>query len=450
MEVVLPRVADAAVDLQTILGDLIGHVADVGGDHRGDLAGIVGPVLHGAGDADGSRLAGLQVHRIVGHDVLERLERADRPAEGDPVLGVLHGHREQRVDRPDRFGDHQRERDLQLPFERIVRAENVRPGSVPAGHSRRAPPATVTDSKSTWARRRERSRHSSGVTVMPDRRRRYEELHGRSVEFRDHEQRVGGGRVLHEPAPSAELEALVGTGCLQAGAAVPVAVTGGERPCRDVLAGHDRRQHLPLRLRTLGGDRCGDDVHRDERSGLHEAADLLGDQRGVDQPVAADAAAAVGLRHQHREPAQLGRLLQPAAVESGRVVVQRPGAFEREFGLDEADGRLVEERLVVVERQFHAGNTVASILVTVRIRSEVAESVILTDVIDRIGTITLNRPARHNALNPELIGALDTAVRQMADDDAVKVVILTGTAPEGRARRLLRRRRHEGERRDPW
>ena len=57
---------------------------------------------------------------------------------------------------------------------------------------------------------------------------------------------------------------------------------------------------------------------------------------------------------------------------------------------------------------------------------------ILTDVTDRIGTITLNRPARHNALNPELIGALDSAVRQMADDDAVKVVILTGTAPEGR------------------
>ena len=61
-----------------------------------------------------------------------------------------------------------------------------------------------------------------------------------------------------------------------------------------------------------------------------------------------------------------------------------------------------------------------------------AEPVILTDVVDRIGTITLNRPARHNALNPELIAALDAAVREMAEDDAVKVVILTGTAPEGR------------------
>ena len=33
------------------------------------------------------------------------------------------------------------------------------------------------------------------------------------------------------------------------------------------------------------------------------------------------------------------------------------------------------------------------------------EPVILTEVVDRVGTITLNRPARHNALNGALIGA---------------------------------------------
>ena len=42
---------------------------------------------------------------------------------------------------------------------------------------------------------------------------------------------------------------------------------------------------------------------------------------------------------------------------------------------------------------------------------------ILTDVTDRIGTITLNRPDRRNALDPELIAALDEAVAAMADDD---------------------------------
>jgi 2-(1,2-epoxy-1,2-dihydrophenyl)acetyl-CoA isomerase len=57
--------------------------------------------------------------------------------------------------------------------------------------------------------------------------------------------------------------------------------------------------------------------------------------------------------------------------------------------------------------------------------------VILTDVVDRVGTITLNRPDRRNALNGALIGALDGAVQQMADDNDVKVVVLTGAAAAG-------------------
>jgi 2-(1,2-epoxy-1,2-dihydrophenyl)acetyl-CoA isomerase len=60
-----------------------------------------------------------------------------------------------------------------------------------------------------------------------------------------------------------------------------------------------------------------------------------------------------------------------------------------------------------------------------------ADPVILTEVTDRVGTITLNRPNRRNALNGELIGALDDAVRAMAEDAEVKVVVLTGTAPAG-------------------
>src|SRR5580658_5957377 len=60
-----------------------------------------------------------------------------------------------------------------------------------------------------------------------------------------------------------------------------------------------------------------------------------------------------------------------------------------------------------------------------------AEPVLFTEVAGRVGTITLNRPARRNALNGELIGALDAAVRHMADDPAVKVVVLTGAAPTG-------------------
>ena len=57
--------------------------------------------------------------------------------------------------------------------------------------------------------------------------------------------------------------------------------------------------------------------------------------------------------------------------------------------------------------------------------------VILTEVTDRIGVLTLNRPARRNALNGELMAALDGAVKAMAADDDVKVVILTGAPPKG-------------------
>ncbi|MCU1391075.1 MAG: enoyl-CoA hydratase [Ilumatobacteraceae bacterium] len=57
--------------------------------------------------------------------------------------------------------------------------------------------------------------------------------------------------------------------------------------------------------------------------------------------------------------------------------------------------------------------------------------VILVDVVDRICVITLNRPHRRNALNGELIEALDVAVRDVAARDDVKVVILTGAAGDG-------------------
>jgi 2-(1,2-epoxy-1,2-dihydrophenyl)acetyl-CoA isomerase len=58
-------------------------------------------------------------------------------------------------------------------------------------------------------------------------------------------------------------------------------------------------------------------------------------------------------------------------------------------------------------------------------------AVILTEVVDRVGTITLNRPERRNALNGELVAALDEAVAAMAADEAVQVVVLTGAPAAG-------------------
>ena len=65
-------------------------------------------------------------------------------------------------------------------------------------------------------------------------------------------------------------------------------------------------------------------------------------------------------------------------------------------------------------------------------RSTSKAPVIRTEINERIGVITLNRPHRLNALNGPLIEALDDAVREMAADDGVKVVVLTG-APKGDA-----------------
>jgi enoyl-CoA hydratase len=55
--------------------------------------------------------------------------------------------------------------------------------------------------------------------------------------------------------------------------------------------------------------------------------------------------------------------------------------------------------------------------------------VVLTEVSDRIGTVTMNRPDARNALNAELRATLPKALKAMDDDDAVDVIILTGTDP---------------------
>ncbi len=51
---------------------------------------------------------------------------------------------------------------------------------------------------------------------------------------------------------------------------------------------------------------------------------------------------------------------------------------------------------------------------------------ILTERIDKIALITLNRPGKLNALNYELACELDEALIEIEKDDAVSVVILTG------------------------
>jgi len=44
-----------------------------------------------------------------------------------------------------------------------------------------------------------------------------------------------------------------------------------------------------------------------------------------------------------------------------------------------------------------------------------------------VAVLTLNRAEKHNAMSGEMIGELTAAARQIAQDDAIRVVVLTGT-----------------------
>jgi enoyl-CoA hydratase/carnithine racemase len=52
--------------------------------------------------------------------------------------------------------------------------------------------------------------------------------------------------------------------------------------------------------------------------------------------------------------------------------------------------------------------------------------VILYEVAEGIATVTLNRPERMNALNPELMDAIQEAMLRFRDDDSARVAIVTG------------------------
>lgn len=61
--------------------------------------------------------------------------------------------------------------------------------------------------------------------------------------------------------------------------------------------------------------------------------------------------------------------------------------------------------------------------------SNEAESVLLIDTVDRVRTLTLNRPKARNALSVELRTLFYAALHEAQADDAVDVVILTGADP---------------------
>ncbi len=58
-----------------------------------------------------------------------------------------------------------------------------------------------------------------------------------------------------------------------------------------------------------------------------------------------------------------------------------------------------------------------------------AEDVVLLEVVERVATITLNRPGQRNALNRAVRRALPAAITRCDEDDDIDVMILTGADP---------------------
>jgi methylglutaconyl-CoA hydratase len=58
------------------------------------------------------------------------------------------------------------------------------------------------------------------------------------------------------------------------------------------------------------------------------------------------------------------------------------------------------------------------------------DPVVLYEVTEGVARITLNRPAKRNALNDDLISGLKTLLRRAHDDDEIKVVLLAGAGSD--------------------
>lgn len=58
------------------------------------------------------------------------------------------------------------------------------------------------------------------------------------------------------------------------------------------------------------------------------------------------------------------------------------------------------------------------------------EEILLREDVDGVATLTLNRPEKYNALSEEMLSALSAALREIAEDESVRVVVL---AAKGKA-----------------
>ena len=154
-------------------GDLVQGVGAVGPGHRRAppqdarrlLARLAHVLRRGGRGRPGGRAGRLDEHEQVGHPVLERLERADRPAELHPLLAVGHGHVQAALGRPDLDGRGERPGDVeQRPgVRRPRRSRCPSPETRPSRRVWSREPTTSTVASSSRSRRPSSSRSTSSA-----------------------------------------------------------------------------------------------------------------------------------------------------------------------------------------------------------------------------------------------------------------------------------------------
>ena len=124
-------------------------------------------------------------------------------------------------------------------------------------------------------------------------------------------------------------------------------------PGGDRLSGQEPVEDGCLRVGASSVEGGGHHVGRKEGTGRSAAAELVGEQAEVDDPLAAHAAASVLLTDQEGGPSELGTSPPEPFVETGGVVSEVADLRDGSLLVEELGGRLLEELLVGSQLQQH-------------------------------------------------------------------------------------------------
>ena len=278
VEVVLPREADAAVQLEAVAGEQPLAVAGRRlGQRRGHRPARV--VLgDGEGGEVGERGGPLDREVAVGQAVLERLERADRPAELLAVLGVLERGLEDGAARGDR---RQRQRGgglLHRPLDRVDGSGIAGCDEHPlAVHRDRSSARSASGIVGSITRAAVALTAAPGTTNTPS-------PPARPARAGDHRDLVGGGAVEHRGLHAVEHPAVaVGAGGRRDVGELEAVAFGQRQRARPPFA-HDRAEERDLLLgrARLAHHRRELRGRRQQRTRRGGPPELLGQQRQLD------------------------------------------------------------------------------------------------------------------------------------------------------------------------